>query len=116
MEHAGRWQLAQDLCARMVAKYPGDVIVGGVYGSTARGTDTPWSDLELFFVYYQGLIDTFSFQALPEGYGELVPALWSARDPDVIVSLAQALVDNFWRLLAEQGVRRLTYHSLNDVP
>jgi kanamycin nucleotidyltransferase len=34
----------------MVARYSREVIVGGVYGSVARGTDTQWSDLELFFV------------------------------------------------------------------
>ena len=47
---ADRMELAQTLCARMVAAHPGDIILGGVYGSTARGTDTPWSDLELTFV------------------------------------------------------------------
>lgn len=49
-----RLQLAQALCARMVAAHPGDIILGGVYGSTARGTDTPWSDLELTFVGRDG--------------------------------------------------------------
>jgi len=32
----------------MVAAYP--VIIGGMYGSTARGEDTEWSDLEMWFV------------------------------------------------------------------
>ncbi|MBI3911738.1 MAG: hypothetical protein HY320_12510 [Armatimonadetes bacterium] len=50
MDHAERWQLATDLCARMAAKLGDGLIVGGVYGSTAWGTDTEWSDLELFFV------------------------------------------------------------------
>ncbi len=49
MTHKERWRLAEDICARMTAKYP-EIIVGGVYGSTARGTDTPWSDLELLFI------------------------------------------------------------------
>ena len=52
MEHNERYQLALDLCARMVAKYP--VIIGGVYGSTARGTDTPTSDLEMWYVVEDG--------------------------------------------------------------
>jgi hypothetical protein len=47
-------QLAQALCARMVAAHLGDIILGGVYGSTARGSDTPWSDLELTFVVRDG--------------------------------------------------------------
>ncbi len=48
MDHHERYQLALDLTARMAAAHP--VILGGLYGSTARGTDTPWSDLELWFV------------------------------------------------------------------
>lgn len=47
-------QLAQNLCTRMVAKYPEDIILGGVYGSTAQGTDTRWSDLEMLFVVRDG--------------------------------------------------------------
>ncbi len=49
-----RKQLARDLCARMVARYPDDIILGGLYGSTARGTDTPWSDLEMLFIARDG--------------------------------------------------------------
>lgn len=45
MRHEERWRLAEDLCARMARTYPDDLIIGGVYGSTARGRDTDWSDL-----------------------------------------------------------------------
>jgi len=54
MNHSERYQLALDLCARMVAHYP--VIIGGVYGSTARGDDTPYSDLEMWFVVEDGCL------------------------------------------------------------
>jgi hypothetical protein len=54
MEHEERMQLAQDLCARMVDNHPGAIILGGVYGSTAQGTDTRWSDLEMLFVVRDG--------------------------------------------------------------
>ncbi len=54
MEHEERIQLAQNLCARMVAKHPDAIILGGVYGSTARSTDTRWSDLEMLFVVRDG--------------------------------------------------------------
>ena len=47
-----RFQLAQDFCTRMAAAYP--LVVGGVYGSTARRTDTPHSDLEMWFVVESG--------------------------------------------------------------
>lgn len=248
MKHDERMQLARDLCARTVARHTGNIILGGVYGSTARGTDTDWSDLELLFVvrngskvvgkhfiyrdiavgyqvierqkleellntpyfewpfwmgvlsvlkvlygnpeqieawlrlgqsvpaerfrktleenlpelivesygriwscrerqntedvgcavievlfemnqalcllnqcwvthdYYQGFVDAFSFPKLPEGYQELVPALWSARDIDEIVPLAETLVRNFWKLLANEGVKVTNYQSLNDLP
>lgn len=54
MNHDERMHLARGICARVVAGHPGEVILGGVYGSTARGTDTPWSDLELLFVVRDG--------------------------------------------------------------
>jgi kanamycin nucleotidyltransferase len=54
MHHRERMQLAKDICARMFALFPGEVILGGVYGSTARETDTPWSDLEMLFVVRNG--------------------------------------------------------------
>jgi hypothetical protein len=248
MEHEERIQLAQSLCARMVARHPGDIILGGVYGSTARGTDTRWSDLEMLFVvrngskvegkeflyhgtaigyqvmeqgkleelltnpslkwsfwmgvlsvlkvlhgdpeqvrawmqlgqsvpverfrqaleaslpglvvesygrilscqerentqdigcavievlfemnqalcllnqrwvthdYYQGLLDAFSFPKLPRGYQEIVPVLWSVREADEIVRLAETLVRNFWQLLADEGVAARNYQTVDDLP
>ena len=50
MEHQERVRLAQELCDHVVKKYPDSIVLGGVYGSTARGLDTEWSDLELLFV------------------------------------------------------------------
>ncbi len=38
----------------MIARYPGDVVVAGIYGSAASGADTPWSDLDLLFVTRAG--------------------------------------------------------------
>lgn len=50
MRHQDRMHLAQALCDRIVGKYDGDVIVGGLYGSTARGLDIETSDLEMLFI------------------------------------------------------------------
>ncbi len=50
MASAARARLASRLSARVVERYPGKVLVCGVYGSTARGDATPWSDVELLFV------------------------------------------------------------------
>ena len=248
MKHEERMQLARDLCARMVASHTDDIILGGIYGSTARGTDTDWSDLELLFIvrdgskivekhfiyrdiavgyqvieqqkleellanpslnwpfwmgvlsvlkvlhgnpeqikawlqlgqsisaerfrktleaslpeliiesygrilscrerrntqdfgcavievlfemnqalcllnqrwvthdYYQGFVDAFSFPKLPEGYQNLVPALWSAKDIDDIVPLSKTLVRNFWQLLTDEGVKVVNYQSVDDLP
>jgi len=54
MKHEERFELAQLLCARMVSEYPGDILLAGVYGSTAAGTDTPWSDVEMMFTVRNG--------------------------------------------------------------
>ena len=248
MEHEERIQLARDLCARIVARHPGAILLGGVYGSTAQGTDTQWSDLEMLFVvgdgskvqgkhfiyrdiavgyqvieqgnlerlltnpslkwpfwmgvlsvlkvlhgdpervrawmqlgqsvpaerfrqaleaslpglvvesygrilscrergntqdigcavievlfemnqalcllnqrwvthdYYQGLLDTFSFPKLPKGYQELVPVLWSAREVEEIVPLAETLVRSFWQLLADEGIEVKNYQAVEDMP
>ena len=50
MDHNERMTLAQTVCDRFVDKYKKNVIIGGVFGSTARGTDTEWSDLEMLFI------------------------------------------------------------------
>ncbi len=52
MNQTKNFQLALDLATKMAATYP--VIIGGVYGSTARGEDTPFSDLEMWFVVEDG--------------------------------------------------------------
>lgn len=52
MEHPERITLAETLTRRMADTHP--LLIGGVYGSTAREEDTPWSDLELWFVVEDG--------------------------------------------------------------
>ena len=42
--------MAETLCERFVARYRPDVVLGGVYGSTARGLDIASSDLEMLFI------------------------------------------------------------------
>lgn len=49
---------------------------------------------------YQGFVDTFDFEKLPEGYREIVPLLLGQqKDIDQIVELATTLVEDFWELL-----------------
>ena len=244
-------QLAQALCDRFVGKYGPDVIIGGVYGSTARGLDIQWSDLEMLFItrdgckaegrqvvfrgmpvsysvvtrgsfeksltrpsldgvftwpfwmgvlsvlkvihgepsqvetwlqmgsavpdqrfkealekelpglilesygrifsckerknqddlhcavlevlfemkdalcllnkswvthdYFQGFVDSFRFPKLPQGYEELVPRLWRAREFDEVVPSAKELVENFRRLMAEEGIGLQGFDEVSDI-
>jgi kanamycin nucleotidyltransferase len=52
LEHAARLALAHTLTARFITRRR--TVLAGLYGSTARNTDTPWSDLKLFFVVEDG--------------------------------------------------------------
>ncbi|MBI5000328.1 MAG: nucleotidyltransferase domain-containing protein [Euryarchaeota archaeon] len=54
MDHSTRHRLAKGICSRVVGKYPGQVVLCGLYGSTARGDDTEWSDIEMYFVTKKG--------------------------------------------------------------
>jgi hypothetical protein len=66
--------------------------------------------------YYEGLVETFDFPLLPEGYGELVPALWSAREIGEIVPLERRLVDGFRHLPARKGITLRDYGSVEELP
>jgi kanamycin nucleotidyltransferase len=252
MKSQDRARLAEGLCAGLVEKYGDGIILGGVYGSTARGTDTLWSDLEMLFVtrdeggargrhflfrdiaagytvlsrsnleevlanpsvegvcgwsfymgvlsilkvlhgpphqveawleigrnvpearfrqalesrlpglitesygrihsclargnqddwycavlevlfemrealcllnrtwvthdYLQGMEDSFQFPTLPRRYEQIVPLLWRARDLDEALPLAAELVENFWRLMDEEGIRVRRYDDVSDIP
>ncbi len=54
MDRTERLGLAYRLCDRAVEKYGGRIVLGGLYGSPVRGTDTEWSDLDLLFVVHDG--------------------------------------------------------------
>jgi len=50
MNHEERVQTANKLTKMMLKKCGDDILLGGIFGSTARGTDTEFSDLEMLFV------------------------------------------------------------------
>ena len=54
MNHEQRIQLANRITERFLEKYKNETLLGGIYGSTARGTDIEYSDLEMFFVVENG--------------------------------------------------------------
>lgn len=100
MNSSTRSQLAHDLTAKMAAKYP--LLLGGVYGSTARGEDTELSDLEMVFVVAEGCEARgkhFIFQETAVGFevyreGELIELLTNpdGRWPFVVGVLDQLRV------------------------
>jgi predicted nucleotidyltransferase len=50
MDHDERVFLAEHVSDKMVKIHGNDVILSGVYGSTARGEDVEWSDIDMFFL------------------------------------------------------------------
>jgi len=50
MDHSHRLELAREIAGRFQARYGESVLALGVYGSLARGTDGPYSDIELLCV------------------------------------------------------------------
>lgn len=248
MDHDTRAALALSLAMRLAETYPGEILVVGVYGSTARGTDTPWSDVDMYAVvrdgcaarsrgfivdgiavgidvqhqteletllrepalawpfrmgvlhvlrvlagdpglvevwmamghavprerfrravseamgeqvlesygrvhscalrgnendiwiaalevineiatilcllnqrwvthdYYDGIVETFDFPLLPNGYREIIPALWHARGTTTIVPLTERLYTAFRRLLAREGIAVPEYRRVEDLP
>lgn len=50
MDHEERVDLANKITDLLLEKYSGEILLGGIYGSTAKGTDTEYSDLEMFFI------------------------------------------------------------------
>ena len=62
MNHEERVDLAKQITDLLLEKRRDDVLLGGIYGSTAKGTDTEYSDLEmLFIVKAESNAKTFEF-------------------------------------------------------
>lgn len=144
MDHAERSKLARALTARLVAEHGDAILLGGVYGSAARGDDTEWSDLDLLYVVRDGAPlrgRTFLFQGAPVvlnviGRGELEGELrapgpawpyWMgvldaikplAGDPALIkgwMALGQSLDDTAFRLAVEPHLPALVLESYGRI-
>ena len=48
--HPERLERAQAIAAKLMQKYRGRILALGLYGSMARGTDGPYSDIEMHCV------------------------------------------------------------------
>jgi kanamycin nucleotidyltransferase len=50
MDTSARIAIARTLAQRLQAQFGAQLLFAGVYGSAARGDDTPWSNLDMFVV------------------------------------------------------------------
>jgi kanamycin nucleotidyltransferase len=50
ISRAQRWALVEEIAGRVMEVHGDDVLAIGLYGSTARGTDGPYSDIEMLCV------------------------------------------------------------------
>ena len=60
--HEQRVETAEKLASLLLAKYGDEILLGGIYGSVAKETDTDYSDLEMFFIVKdESSAKTFNF-------------------------------------------------------
>jgi len=50
LKHKERVNIANNLTDRILKRFRDDILLGGIYGSTAKNTDVEYSDLEMLFV------------------------------------------------------------------
>lgn len=70
MNHEERVQLANKITEMLLTRYGDEILLGGIYGSTARGTDIEYSDLEMFFIVKnESKVKSFRFayESMPVG-------------------------------------------------
>ena len=70
MDHEQRIQLVNRITEMFLEKYKKETLLGGVYGSTAKGTDTEYSDLEMFFIIEnesKAKSFRFAYESIPVG-------------------------------------------------
>jgi len=92
MTHSERWELALQIGAQLQQHYQNQLIALGVYGSLARGTDGPYSDIEMHCILRgEGIEQCFEWSSGP----------WKAEvdvvSPDLILAEA-ARVDGDWSI------------------
>jgi hypothetical protein len=68
LNHRERVSLARKLSELLLKKYGDQIVLGGIYGSTAKGTDTEYSDLEMFFIVKnecKAMDFSFAYKGMP---------------------------------------------------
>jgi kanamycin nucleotidyltransferase len=87
---AARRARVESICARLRLRFGGDLLALGLYGSLSRGTDGPYSDIEIHCVIAGSAVDTtYEWSEGP----------WKAEvdvySPEVFLAAAAEL-DEFW--------------------
>lgn len=70
MNHEQRVKIANRVADLLCKKYGDDILLGGICGSTARETDTEYSDLEMVFIVKdkcQAETFRFAYEGMPVG-------------------------------------------------
>lgn len=86
VSHSQRLSIAKSLCQMALAKHGDTIAAVGIYGSTAIGTDRPYSDLDMTFVTTVDLGDNtkcYSFKGMPIqlDYQTIEESMSEACDP-----------------------------------
>lgn len=103
MDRSRRLELAREIAARVQHHYGDAVVAVGVYGSLARGTDGPYSDIEMHCVVRgQGVDICHEWSAGPwkaevDVYSEDVVLAW-ASELDVDWPVTHGACTNVWAL------------------
>jgi len=103
--HTARLARAESIAARFQAYYAENLLAIGIYGSLARGTDGPYSDIEMHVIVKGEEIDrVFEWSAGP----------WKAEvnvySPDIFLSQAAEL-DDLWAITQGAFARVLPLHD-----
>jgi kanamycin nucleotidyltransferase len=108
MDRSRRLELAREIAARVQHHYGDAVVAVGVYGSLARGTDGPYSDIEMHCVVRgQGVDICHEWSAGPwkaevDVYSEDVVLAW-ASELDVDWPVTHGACTNVWALYDPSG-------------
>jgi len=108
MDRSRRLDLARQIEAQIQGHYRDDVLAIGVYGSLARGTDGPYSDIEIHCVVRGRGVDvchewsTGPWKAEVDVYSEDVVLAW-ASELDVDWPVTHGACTNVWALYDPTG-------------
>jgi len=70
LNREGRVNLANKLTDLLLRKFGDNILLGRIYGSTAKNVGTEYSDLELFFIVKNGSRAqsfSFAYEGMPVG-------------------------------------------------